>query len=334
MKKPLILVFLLIVLLSGTFAMFFFFAQSPNIENKDDYFRLYSTGFGYGSPKDTITVMTYNLGYLSGMTNNLSLDRPKTLFDDNLDKALFLFENLKPDVIGFQEIDFDADRSNNTDQLEIIANRLQYPSVYQSVNWDKAYLPFPYWPPSKHFGMIISGQALVSKYELTQAETIVLDKPDEEHLFYNSFYIDRLVQVVDMKIGDNTIKVMNLHLEAFKENLRVEQAKVVKTLFEEYAETMPVILMGDFNSNPPYEDENSLAMEVIMTAKNIKSCIDQSVYQDHPAENYTYSSKTPQIMIDYILYNENFIDCTEFRVVKEAGDISDHLPVMSKFVLK
>ena len=36
--------------------------------------------------KDTLTVMTYNLGYLSGMTNNRATEREESLFQQNLDE--------------------------------------------------------------------------------------------------------------------------------------------------------------------------------------------------------------------------------------------------------
>ena len=52
------------------------------------------------SIKDTFSIMTYNIGYLSGMTNNLAVDRPKSLLDNNLKKASRLLINRAPDIVA------------------------------------------------------------------------------------------------------------------------------------------------------------------------------------------------------------------------------------------
>ncbi|MFY0600636.1 MAG: endonuclease/exonuclease/phosphatase family protein [Cyclobacteriaceae bacterium] len=333
MKNPLIIILAILAILTVGFILFLFYAQKPNLEKKEDYFRLYRLGFDYTNPIDTLSVTTFNIGYLSGMTNNLPLERSSSLFENNLSNTIDLFKNLKSDIIGLQEIDYMAKRSMNINQSKEIAQALGYAEVYESVNWDKAYLPFPYWPPSQHFGRIISGQSIFSNYKVLDSETITLDKPESKGLFYNSFYIDRLVQVVDLQFGDAVIKVMNLHLEAFEEDARVQQANVVKSLFEKYASEMPVILMGDFNSNAEYLDDNNLAMEIIMSAKNIRSSICHKDYMESPVDFWTYSTGDPEVMIDYILYNENYITCVDARVVQEAGKISDHFPLTAKFIL-
>ncbi|MGB3464703.1 MAG: hypothetical protein WBA74_05525, partial [Cyclobacteriaceae bacterium] len=50
--------------------------------------------------------------------------------------------------------------------------------------------------------------------------------------------------------------------------------------------------------------------------------------------NYTYSSGQPTRKIDYIFYNDNKIILHEASVLRQAGQISDHIPVMMKFSLR
>lgn len=332
MKKLAATFFLIGLFLAATlFSIFYYWAKQPNLAS-DQYYVLETFPGQAKTTSDTIKIMTYNIGYLSGMTNNMPYKPERDLFDDNLKSFLSVLNNINPDIIGFQEIDFGSDRSYQVDQLQEIVDDLEYAASYRSVNWDVRYLPFPYWPPSVQFGKIESGQAIASRYSMSNPQTIVLEKPADAPFYYNTFYIDRLVQLVDLQIGDHTVKLMNLHLEAFEQDTRVLQAQKIKELFESYAQDYPVIMTGDFNSAPEYESVESEAMKVIMSAENIASCIRKSAYDVDPFKSYTFSSEKPEIMIDYILYNNNFLDCVGARRVDEAGQVSDHLPIVSNLV--
>lgn len=328
--KNLILVFVI----GGftTLILFFFYAKSPNW-NSNDYYELLAYESQFAPEKDTLIVCSYNLGYLSGMTNNMPIESEKKLYDDNLDRAIGFLSSVDADLLALQEVDFHSDRSYHVDQLDFLAKSLKYTQGYRSVNWDKKYLPFPYWPIRRHFGNIVSGQAIVSKYELKNPETIILTKPVDASFFYNEFYLDRLVQLVDCKIGGRVIRVMNVHLEAFHIGTRVEQAKVVKELFDQYSD-MPIILLGDFNSTPEYEKENGEALAIIMESKDIESVISKEDYLNNPAEYFTYSSKSPTLMIDHILYNSKFMTSTDAHVGHSAANISDHLPLVAKLIFR
>lgn len=313
---------------------FYFFGSSPNMDTS-----AYNTVKKYNGGSielaaDTIKVITYNIGYLSGMTNNLPVERTYRLFNNNLERAVELILEAKPHIIGFQEIDFAAERSFLQNQLDSIAEATGYPRAYKSINWDKRYVPFPYWPVNKQFGSLVSGQAILTVFPMSNEYTVTLSRPVNATFLYKSFYLDRLIQVCDLKIGSKTIKVMNLHMEAFDEETRIAQAEVVKELYDQYADKMPVLLIGDFNSRNEHEDESNGAMKIIMEGQYIESSIADSAYLTDPELYYTFDSRAPYQMIDYILYNRNFIQRTDAHVLRKAGEISDHLPVVMKFVLR
>ncbi len=328
--RILILVFTLGFLVP--FIVFFFYAKAPNW-NVNEYYQFQEFSKNYAPAKDTLTVCTFNIGYFSGMTNNLPVERQEELFDKNMEKSISYLSKIDADIIALQEIDFDADRSYNVDQLFDLGTALNYPLAYRSVNWDKTYLPFPYWPFSKHFGKIISGQAILSKHLMKNPETMVLNRREDVHLLYNYLYIDRLVQMVDWRVGSRVVTVMNVHLEAFDEDTRVLQAEKVKELFESYVDR-PVLLMGDFNSTPAYERSGNRALEVLMSAKNIQSVVNKEMYLSNPAKYYSFNSEVPQMMIDHIFYNDKYMTAVSARVDREAGNISDHLPLVAKLVFK
>ncbi len=327
MLKKVIGGFLLTIILA---IVIFYFTASSGWKDKDQYHQLL-TWNDQPFSADTLVAMTYNIGYLSGMTNNLGVPRTRSLFDNNLNQAQRLLAHINPDIIGFQEIDYQSNRSYEVQQLESLVKESPYTKALQSVNWDKKYVPFPYWPPKYHFGKMLSGQTILAKGNLKQDTVIALPKPVNAPFYYNAFYLERLVQVADWQVGNVTIKVMNLHLEAFDKETRIIHAKAVKVLYESYASKMPVILMGDFNSPPaikPGED----GMDIIMSTLNIASAIPDETYEAAPEDYYTFSSGQPTEMIDFILYNPSHIQPIEGFVPK-AAEISDHLPVVFKFKL-
>lgn len=284
----------------------------------------------FATSDSTLEVMTFNIGYLSGMTNNRSIRREKELFDTHLDQAKRLIQDVNADIVGLQEIDFGASRSFDVNQLDSLAMAGRYVSGYKSVNWDKKYVPFPYWPPSNHFGRMLSGQSILSRFPIEADQTIILKPNLSAPAYYRAFYLDRLLQIVEISFQNTPVIIMNVHLEAFDKNTRLEQIERVKSEYEKYASQQPVLLMGDFNSQIPDLSEELDAIDLLMEAKWIASAIPF----DEEEANKTFPSDHPDRMIDYIFYNENYYDCTQAKVLNEAGQISDHLPVWAEFVLK
>lgn len=307
-----------------------FLYMSTSSEDKDAYYQVidYPTKLsGYDS---TLNVMTYNIGYLSGMTNNRSILREKKRFDEHLFKAKKLIQNTNAAIVGLQEIDFGASRSFGVNQLDSLALSGDYVSAYKSINWDKKYVPFPYWPPSNHFGKMLSGQAILSHYPINGDSTIVLEPNTNAPAYYRAFYLDRLLQITDIDFLGTPVKVMNVHLEAYDKTARMRQTEQVKLVFEKYASKQPVILMGDFNSEVTDSSKEKGAIDILMGAEWIASAIPF----DKESSNRTFSSEKPVRMIDYIFYNENFLRCTNAYVITEAGQISDHLPLFGQLTLR
>ena len=263
------------------------------------------------------------------MKNNRPVDRPQEFFADNLSSLIALLDEQQPDIIGLQEVDFNAHRSWHQDQLNEISPG--YHQAYRSINWNKRYVPFPYWPPAYHFGEMLSGQAVLSKFPIRDFETVVLQKPINAPFYYNAFYLDRLIQLTDVQIGDQLIKVMNVHLEAFDAETRESQARVVRDIYEQYAHKMPVILMGDFNSQPHWENGGDEVMETILASTNIASVITAERYASQPNAFYTFDAQDPYQMIDYILYTPSFLTLMESEVLSGDSEPSDHLAVLARF---
>lgn len=321
--KPLsVIVVLFLVLI----AVFFFWASSPLLD-KSEYEKLYETSYKTEIDNDSIySIVTYNIGYLSGMTNNKSIEKPLELFQKNLEKVKKEFTKINADIIAFQEIDYNSARSYEVNQEDEIA-KLGYKYVAKGINWDETYVPFPYWPPSMHFGKMNSGQSILSKYELKDYERIVLERVPTSPFYRDALYLERLAQVVKVKIEDKELVVINIHLEAFDKPTRVRQFNyVVENLFNKYKKEYPTILLGDFNSRA--RDKEAIVQEMF----NMEDVGNASFTKANP-EN-TFDTKDLYERIDYIFYTKNSIEYINGRVLNEFEQASDHLPVEMKFKLK
>ncbi len=101
----------LLVLILVAFTIFFFWASSPTMDEKE-YSKLIERENLISVDNDSIySIVTYNVGYLSGMTNNLPVAKPKELFDKNQRKVEKELRKANADIVAFQEIDYNASRS-------------------------------------------------------------------------------------------------------------------------------------------------------------------------------------------------------------------------------
>ena len=304
------------------------------------------------APRDTLTAVTYNIGYLSGMTNNLPVKRSRALYEENMDAAAALLRRLDPDVIGFQEIDFRAARSFDVQQADTLAQRLGYAAAAEAVNWDERYVPFPYGLPSVNFGRIISGQAVLSRFPVTRHERVVLARPPLP-FYRDALYLDRLAQVVRLDVpvvADSTtsLVVINVHLEAFDADTREREIRTVRRLYDAYAATgAPVLLLGDFNSVMPGTDLSALPAEteaeftgdstlaLLTSPGNIASAFSDSAFA-RGAVPGTYPADAPTRTIDHIFFTPGRIQPlgAQIRCGPSEAPPADHCAVALRFVLQ
>ena len=326
LKKLLTVTIVIFAVICFLMFMIFLWASSPN-HSSSEYSLLKQKDHYKNSEQDSVyKILTYNIGFLSGMTNNRPIMGEKSFYQENLHTVLKKFKTLDSDIICLQEIDFDSDRSHNMNQQDSI-QALGYEYAWQAVNWDEKHLPFPGDPLdiNNHYGSIYSGQSIISKFPLAGMERIELERPTNITFHKNAFYLDRLIQKAQVKINDQTIYLLNIHLEAYDKTTRIKQIQYVSDLIKNLIQTTPLLLVGDFNSdiNKSSSLQTILNLPGMMLANTGKINASQ-----------TFPSNKPKRRLDYIFYNAKFIEMEEARVLHDFGTISDHLPVLMSFRLK
>lgn len=315
----------LIILSILALIVMLYWASSPSYD-PEEYVQLLEGKFPQPINQDgTFSIVTYNIGYLSGMTNNLPVEHNKSLFDDNLITVKNQIRKIDPDIICLQEIDFNSSRSFHVNQQEAI-RQLGYNYTFQAVNWDENYLPFPGYDITYHYGKIYSGQSIISKYPINNPERVVLERVEDTPFYRDAFYLDRLAQVCTITLNGTEIVMINVHLEAFDKSTRAKQTEHIASIFNKYKDIKPTLMVGDFNSDPTYPNAT------IVTLMNISGIA--YVPLDSESNQNTFPSPDPKVRIDYIFYNEAFIAMESEKVLSSFGQSSDHLPVMMKFKLK
>jgi len=317
--------------LVGTFV----YISAPNwpVADYDNLVTYESLPPGPDSPKQLspkqLSVVSYNIGYLSGLTNQQAVERDQTLYESNQVTAVEALAARSPDILALQEIDFDAYRSFNVNQQEAVSMALGMAFGAIAVNWDKRYVPFPYWPPQTHYRQVISGQAILSRYPIRRNERLVLEQVPTNPFYYNALYLDRIAQVSEIDVSGQSLIVINVHLEAFDAPTRTRQTQVVRDLAEGYAQDFPVLLLGDFNS--------SLNRDESEDSHSIQILLDSPVLATAPppqAEGFTFPSDQPQYRLDYIFYTPATLEVVDAEVVAAAAQASDHLPIQAQVRLR
>ena len=322
------LLLLIFTSLSVSLVSFYLWASSPSYPQAK-YAEILTSNFPLQRySKETYTVITYNIGYLSGLTNNQSIQREKALFDQNLELAVTALKPWNADFIALQEIDFASQRSYDVNQVQALATALEFPVQATAINWDKNYVPFPLFPVSTHFGKLLSGQAVLSRYPIQLNERIVLERVANKLFYEKAFYWDRFAQVTHVKIANKILILINVHLEDIDQKTRLKQSRFVLELFLGFSQNYPVILLGDFNSEPPSKTNLEPTINLFLNTPGIKSAFPLETL-NYP-ENATYPSDKPRQTIDYIFYNSNRIQAINWKVITDVQS-SDHLPVMMEF---
>ncbi len=284
-----------------------------------------------------IKLLTFNLGFVYGEGSEGPgyETKDKEYFIKRLDQLSEELKGWGADIVFLQEIDFASSRSASINQAEYLARRAGYPYVAEAVSWDANYIPFPYWPLSRNFGHMLSGGAILSRYPLSDHEVTLLNKPASSPWWYNLFYLHRYFQKVTVEVGNKKFNVINLHLEAFDKDNRMDQ---IRDLVQKIKDEDIDFVAGDFNMLPTsaakrskffndddYENDQSFDL---MTESGLLEVVPDEIYVKDESLFFTFPAWAPDRRLDYIFYKTGH-KMMKAEVLPSA--LSDHLPLRASF---
>ena len=176
------------------------------------------------------------------------------LDDDTIEKNMAAIADslnaIDADIVLLQEVDVSSKRTGYMDQVQYLLDNtnLNY-GCYASM-WKADYIP------SDGIGRIDAGNAILSKYELTDAERIQLRLRTDQDGLTQYFYLRR--NIVKAKIpaltqGSKDFYAVDIHATAFATDDTKQQHidKYVETLAEIQSSGNYFVTGGDLNSIPP-----------------------------------------------------------------------------------
>ena len=205
---------------------------------------------------DNIKVVTWNIRF--GIARfpffGDSCGDDVILDDDTIEKNMAAIADslnvMDADIVLLQEVDVNSKRTGYMDQVQYLLDNtnLNY-GCYASM-WKADFIP------SDGIGRINAGNAILSKYELTETERIQLRLRTDQDGLTKYFYLRR--NIVKAKIpaltqGTQDFYAVDIHATAFATDDTKQQHidKYVETLAEIHSSGDYFVTGGDLNSVPP-----------------------------------------------------------------------------------
>jgi endonuclease/exonuclease/phosphatase family metal-dependent hydrolase len=330
--KKLFLAFLLSdLLLIAAFLIFLGYAIRPGVDEShlpaQGVVKFFEPSSSTPSDPSGLTVVSYNIGYASGDKNNLGDVLSRAEVEKNLAKMAVVLRPLQPDLLFLQEVDFFSHRSFDINQMERLAKDLELPYGAYAMTWNKKYVAWPYWPFSRHFGRLVSGQAVLSRYPLSEQKVESFPRPEDNPFWYNWFYLDRVIQSLVVHVGTTPVQIINVHLEAFSEKNKGRQIRRLAQ-FIQGLPPGPKLVAGDFNliwsgtgdlEEDPMVHRSLLEQFIQETGMNLAGA---------QSAQLTFPSWKPHKQIDLIFFSPEFP--LEKKGTLYQVPASDHLPVWAR----
>ena len=202
-----------------------------------------------------------------------------------------------PDILILNEVDQENPRSARLRQAEIIAKELNMSYFFSLAEGRSNY-----------------GNAVLSKFPITAEFGFVLPRPEW------MLAVDRGCSAIVTEIEGREVLVMGTHLGLGGiMEIQTELRKILEVYLE--LEEIPAIIAGDLNAE--WYDLQYGVPEFFDHFNSVNHALDKSLH--------TIPADRPGRQIDYIFVNHYFEIVDAFTVASYA---SDHLPVVSRLVLK
>ena len=347
--KIILLILGLIILLLFTFFLILIFTEYKPKDVED--VKVYSNTTKNLNIGDKISILTYNIGYLSlDKTQDFFLDGGKNVMpktDENVKNNLNFVKNILKeqdnDIVLLQEVDYNSKRSYYMNQFEKLKDDFNGTASYAFYH---KCLCIPY-PIFDMVGKVESGMAIFSKFD-GEVTRIALPNaytfPKSVVMFKRCLVVKR----INIQNTDKQLVVINLHLEAYDDgNTRIKQLEVLKNLIiDEYNKGNYVIAGGDFNQTFPVIDNEKYK---ILDTKNFVAPI---ISQDYLPDNFYYAvddtyptarllnkpysgnyEDTQLYVLDGYILSDN-IELVDVNVIDTNFESTDHQPVNLEIILK
>lgn len=367
--KPAIKIFAILILLLLGFCVYISCEPLVTTFNNEEDAGLYRAD-SYQTPPDAVNrikVMTWNIRFGAG--------RIPWFGDSCGDRVIMTEKEVKrhlqdisdvinaaqPDILFINEIDIDSKRSAYIDQVQWLLDRTHFNYATFASNWKSQFIP------SDGLGRINMGNAIFSRWKISEATRIKLPLRGDQDALTKYFYLRRNIVKARINLpGLDNFYVLATHLAAFStDNTKQKQVDVMtETLQELDTQGASFIAGGDFNLIPVTAVKTDYCLEDMCSKESFHQPADkpqhkegsyfspeiswlQPLYdlyqpavtiQDYSADESHYFTHSPNAeqfwdrKIDYLFTNEQWIADSD-STYQNTFDLSDHAPVSAEWTL-
>jgi endonuclease/exonuclease/phosphatase family metal-dependent hydrolase len=205
-------------------------------------------------PSAPLRVMNYNVKFGGGRIDfffdcfgdRVLMSKSEVLA--NLERLAEKINQYDPDLLVLQEVDVNSKRSAYFDQLQWLLDHTQLGYAVYASHWKADFVP------TDGLGAMDSGNAILSKYRLLDAERIALALRSEQPALERYFYLRRNVLRARLDVpGKSPTYVVALHADAYSKDGTKKQHidRFKQELDRLSAAGHTVIGSGDLNTLPP-----------------------------------------------------------------------------------
>jgi len=209
--------------------------------------------------KDTLTVVTWNIRFGIGRAKWFGDSCGElVLFDtdeiqDGLELLAAKITAMDADILLLQEVDIDSKRSAYIDQVQwLLDNTAMNYGVYASM-WEVQFVP------SDGLGRVNTGNAILSRWPLSEAERIQLSLRGDQDDLTRAFYVRRNVLRAKVNYPGSLFWAVDIHASAFSnDDTKQKQYVEFKDVLDELnAQGEHFVAGGDLNELPPGAVKNN-----------------------------------------------------------------------------
>lgn len=265
----------------------------------------------------------------------------------HLKRLASVINDVNPDILFLQEVDTNSKRSAYVDQVQWLLDATQLNHGAYASQWRADFVP------TDGIGPVDSGNAILSRWPLRQAQRHALALRQDQSALVRYFYLRRNLLQASLDTEAGEVRLITTHAEAYSQDgTKRKHIDSFEHHLNEAAQHGVVIAGGDLNTLPPGSDRlqgfpDSVCEDEFLADDfseettwldslyaQYSSAIPLSLYQ---ADNSAYFTHTTDKdgdwnrKLDYLFSNRELRDG---RVLQgRIGDVqamqaSDHAPVV------
>lgn len=319
---------------------------------------------------DKLKVMTWNIRFGAGRIpwfGDSCGDRVILSKDEvklNLRAIADFINTTRPDILFINEIDIESKRTAYIDQVQWLLDNTYFNYGAFASNWKSQFIP------SDGLGRMNMGNAVLSRWNISEAARIKLPLRGDQDALTEYFYLRRNILKTKISLpGIDNFYAITTHLSAFStDDTKQEQVSIlIETLQNIDTQGSIFIVGGDLNLLPPNATKTDYCIEDMCSDESFhqpgddpqhkegsyfapeitwlqplynlyQPAVTLQEYISDEARYFTHTPKTDRFWdrkIDYLFTNDQWImnsDST-YQDTTSTFYLSDHAPVSAEWEL-